>query len=184
MQNSVVDMHIALLRAVNVGGSVVPMAQLRAVAQGLGFGQVRSLLNSGNLVLSSAALPAEVERLLEDALARQMGVATAIMARTALEWSAAIAANPFPIEAAEDPSHLLVVFLKASVYPPAVEHLQASIRGPELVRAQERQLYITYPAGIGTSKLTMSVIERAVGTRGTGRNWNTLLKLQALADCT
>jgi len=176
-----VNVHIALLRAVNVGGSVVSMARLRAVAEGLGFGQVRTLLNSGNLVLSSAAQPPEVERLLEDALARQMGVATAVIARTALEWSEAIAANPFHTEAAEDPSHLLVVFLKDPIDPSVVEHLQASIRGPELVRAQERQLYITYPTGIGTSKLTMSVIERAIGTRGTGRNWNTLLKLQALA---
>jgi len=61
-----------------------------------------------------------------------------------------------------------------------VTALKAAIRGPELVRAQGKQLYLIYPAGIGRSKLTAALIEKHLGTRGTGRNWNTVLKLAAL----
>jgi uncharacterized protein (DUF1697 family) len=60
-----------------------------------------------------------------------------------------------------------------------VEELQAAIRGPEMVRSVGRQLYVAYPEGIGRSRLTGSLIERRLGTRGTGRNWNTVVKLAA-----
>jgi uncharacterized protein (DUF1697 family) len=98
------------------------------------------------------------------------------------EWQdELIAANPFPVEARSDPSHLVAMCLKTGPDVAAVKALQAAIKGPELVRAGRRHIYITYPAGIGRSRLTATVIEKALGTAGTARNWNTVLKLAMLA---
>ena len=63
-----------------------------------------------------------------------------------------------------------------------MQALQAAIQGPERIRADGKHLYVVYPAGIGRSKLTNSLIEKKLGTRSTGRNWNTVLKLSALAS--
>jgi len=73
-----------------------------------------------------------------------------------------------------------VLCLKKAPLPADVRSLQASIRGPEVVRANGRQAYIVYPGGIGRSKLTMARIESELGTRGTARNWNTILKLATM----
>jgi len=75
-----------------------------------------------------------------------------------------------------------VVVLKAAPTPAQVRALQAAIRGREVVRAHRRELYAVHPDGIGTSKLTLPLIEKHLGTRGTGRNWNTVLKMAALAQ--
>ena len=94
----------------------------------------------------------------------------------------AIADNPFPREAERDPGHLLAYFLKGTAQAEHVEALQAAIKGREIVRGEGRQAYIFYPDGIGRSKLTVALIEKKLGTRATGRNWNTVLKLGALAS--
>ncbi len=75
----------------------------------------------------------------------------------------------------------MVVFLKSAPEEASLAQLQMAVSGPEVIRAEGRHLYVTYPAGQGTSKLTNTVIERKLGTRGTARNWNTVLKLEALA---
>ena len=93
---------------------------------------------------------------------------------------AVVADNPFPNEAKNDPGHLLVVVLKDAPDRAAVAALQKAIKGREVVKAKGRQAYIVYPDGVGHSKLTMTLIEKTLGTRGTGRNWNTVLKLRAL----
>jgi uncharacterized protein (DUF1697 family) len=175
--------HIALLRGVNVGGKAkVAMADLRAMLADLGFGDPRSLLQSGNLVFRSDKLTgAGLERLLEAETEKHLGLNTDFFVRTPEEWEAVIANNPFPEEAERDPSHLVVMFLNKEPEAKDVEALQAAITGREIVRAAGRQAYITYPDGIGDSKLTITVIEKKLGSRGTGRNWNTVLKLRALA---
>ena len=174
-------LHVALLRAVNVGGrGGLAMADLRAVAEGLGYGDVRTLLQSGNLVFAATGKAAMLERALEAALGKQCGVATDIMVRSASDWAAIINSNPFPAEAKSDPGHLVVMALKDKVTAKAVAALQHTVKGRELIRHAGRELYITYPDGIGRSKLTGSVIEKALGTRGTGRNWNTVTKLAAM----
>ncbi|MHB8618730.1 MAG: DUF1697 domain-containing protein [Chloroflexota bacterium] len=177
------SVHIALLRAVNLGGrGKVSMADLRRVLSDLGFAGARSLLNSGNLVFSSDGRPsAEIELLLERAAAEQLGLRTDFFVRTADDWSRVIARNPFPDEAAHDPAHLLVIFLKGVPDASAVHALQSAANGPEVVRADGEHLYVTHPAGIGRSRLTAALIETRLAVRGTGRNWNTILKLKDLA---
>ena len=92
-----------------------------------------------------------------------------------------IAANPFPAEARSAPARLLVMFLQDRVAAKDVGALQQASRGPEIIRHKGRELYIVYPDGIGRSKLTGSLIEKKLGMRGTGRNWNTVTKLANLA---
>ncbi len=176
--------YVALLRAVNVGGrSQVAMSDLRNVLTDVGFEDVRSLLQSGNVVFKTdAGTGAKLEAKLEAETQRRLGLKTAVFIRTAEEMDAVIANNPFPREAKRDPSHLLVVFLKDVPTANAVKALRAAITGPELVQAKGMHAYIVYPAGIGRSRLTNAVIEAKLGTQGTARNWNTVVKLAALAS--
>jgi uncharacterized protein (DUF1697 family) len=178
-----VTTFLALFRAVNVGGrSMVSSSALCGLAVSAGFEAARTALQSGNLVFSAPpAKAAAIEGALESAAAKQLHLQTDVIVRTAEEWRRIIEANPFPAEADRDPSHLLVMPLKRAAKPDDVRALQAAIKGREMVRAVGAQFYLVYPDGIGRSKLTAAVIEKAIGTRGTARNWNTVLKLQALA---
>jgi uncharacterized protein (DUF1697 family) len=175
--------QIALLRAVNLAGhGAVAMSSLRAFLADLGFTHARTLLQSGNVLFeSNAGDGTGLEQRLESEAANRLGLRTTFFVRTVAEWVALIAANPFQEEAVRDPGHLVAMCLKTPPTLAAVTALQAAIKGPELVRAGNRHVYITYPAGIGKSRLTTAVIERALGGPGTGRNWNTVLKLAALA---
>ena len=100
-----------------------------------------------------------------------------------MRWSRwrTFARNPFPNEAKSEPSLLHVMFLKSPPQAAVVAVLSAAVTGPEVIRAGARHLYITYPDGAGRSKLTGTLIEKKLGTSGTARNWNTVLKLEALA---
>jgi uncharacterized protein (DUF1697 family) len=175
--------QIALLRAINVGGhAAVAMADLRDLLTRLGLLEPQSLLQSGNLVFRSGpGTGAALERLLETEAEKRLRLRTDFFVRTAPEWKAVVARNPFGREAERDPGHLLVMFLKELPDAGRVKAVQAAIKGPEVVRAEGRQLYIVYPEGIGRSRLTGTLIEKKLGGRGTARNWNTVLKLAALA---
>jgi len=173
--------YVALLRAVNVGGKILAMSALRDFASGLGLDDAKTLLQSGNLIFTvSGKSPTACEALLESKAPKQLGMAVECLVRSGPELAAIIAENPFPKEAKQDPAHLLVVFLKDEPSAAAVATLAAAIKGRETIKAVGRQLYVVYPDGIGRSKLTISVIEKNLETRGTGRNWNTALKLAAL----
>ncbi|HVN74854.1 MAG TPA: DUF1697 domain-containing protein [Thermoanaerobaculaceae bacterium] len=175
--------YIALLRAVNVAGhGKVGMADLRALFTRLGFEGARSLLQSGNLIFGAAgAAPAELESRLEAAAEARLGLRTDFLVRSAGEWDEVVAANPFPAEAKRDPGRLVVLALKDAPPPARFAALQAAVVGREIVRGAGRHAYVTYPDGQGRSRLTLALIERTLGTRGTARNWNTVLKLAALA---
>ena len=176
--------HVALLRAVNVAGhNRVAMSDLLGLLAALGFTGGRSLLQSGNLVFrSDGRTGAELEQLLGAETERRLSLRTDYLVRSAEEWATIVARNPFRDEAERDPSHLVVMFLKDAPGEDAVEALQGAIQGPDVVRADGRQVYIVYPAGIGRSKLTNSLLEEKLGARGTGRNWNTVLKLADVAQ--
>jgi len=175
--------HIALLRAINLGAyNKVAMGDLRDLLTSLGMRDPVSLLQSGNLVFRTTTQPTiRLERLLEKAAATRLQLETNFFVRTGKEWKAIIAGNPFPDEAKRDPGHLLVVCLKDPPNRAAIAALQDAIVGREVVRAKGREAYIVYPDGVGRSRLTMALIEKKLGTRGTARNWNTVVKLGALA---
>ena len=175
-------LHIALLRSVNLAGrNQIAMSDLKDMLTSVGLAHARTLLQSGNLLFHrEGRTRAELERLLERATEQQFELRTDYFVRTANEWQTVVARNPFPAEAKADPSHLVVTFLKQPPPKKQVEALQAAVNGPEIVRAGDEHVYIVYPAGIGHSKLTTALIEKTLGSRATGRNWNTVLKLQAL----
>lgn len=177
--------YIALLRGVNVGGKrKVSMAELQAAFVGMGLAHARTLLNSGNVVFHSdrKITPTALETLLETEAARRLGLQTDFHVRTADEWRAVIAANPLPDLAARSPGHLILSCLKTVPSVDAVAALHAAHPGPEAIHADGCHLYIDYSAhGIGNSKLTAALMDGKLRTRGTGRNWNTVLKLATLA---
>jgi|CZKI01.1.fsa_nt_gi uncharacterized protein (DUF1697 family) len=174
--------NVALLRGINMGGhKKVSMSDLRALLAQLGFADAQSLLQSGNLVFRGDSRPGDLEHMLETEAERRLGLRTDVFVRTSEECREVVARNPFRAAAEKDPSHLVVMFLKKAPDAESVRALQAAITGPEIVRSRGRQAYIVYPANIGDSRLTVSVIDRVLGTRATGRNWNTVLKISALA---
>lgn len=175
--------HIGLLRAVNLGPhNRVAMKELCALLAKLGMHEPRSLLQSGNVVFGSVVKStAQLESVLETAVAKRLGVETDFFVRTAKEWQAIIAGNPFPKQAKDGPGYLILMCLKDAPDAAAVTALQQAITGREVVRAGSRHAYFVYPDGIGRSKLTIKLIEKKLGSSGTARNWNTVLKLGALA---
>lgn len=174
--------HLALLRGVNVGGhKMVSMANLVAFAKALGLAEPRTLLQSGNLVFKSPRSSAQLERVLETEAPEHLGFPTEFFLRTAAEWRTIIGNNPKSADAKRDPGHFLMVLLKHAPTPKDVRALEAAITGRERLRVKGREAYIVYPDGVGKSRLTTALIDAKLRTRGTGRNWNTVLKLDALA---
>ena len=160
--------QIALLRAINVGGIKVSMADLRTLLADLRFQDAQTLLNSGNAVFRSKnKTGAALEKFLETAFAKRTDSQTDFFARSAEEWKSIIARNPFTEEAKRDPGHLLVVVLKRAPTNQEVEALRAAVTGPEIFQADGKQAYVYYSAGVGTSKLTTKLIEKKLGTPNT-----------------
>lgn len=168
--------HIALLRAVNVGGRKVLKDDLLGLAHDLGFERAKTLLASGNLVLWGEG-GQDLEARLEQGLAKRMGLRTDFMVRTPAELQAVIAANPFREQATRRPNHLLVSFLKTPIDSDTVEVLRAAIKGREEIHAVGRTLYIDFKDGIGESTLDRDWKKTKREPLGTMRNWNTVLKL-------
>jgi uncharacterized protein (DUF1697 family) len=175
--------YVLLLRAVNVAGrNTVRMAVLKELLEQLGFKEIQTLLQSGNAVFRGPRQSsATIERKIESDMQESLGLTVDSLVRTAAECQAILKRNPFSREAKTDPGHLVVLFLKSAVEADQVCALQEAIAGRECVKGDGRELFVTYPDGIGRSKLTNTLIERILGVRVTGRNWNTMQKLAGLA---
>jgi uncharacterized protein (DUF1697 family) len=175
---------VALLRAVNLGShNKVAMADLRKLADGCGFSNARTLLQSGNLVFECSTRDAgALETQLERALAKKLGVETPVIVRSAAAWRDIVKANPFPAEAKKDPGHLLLMALKDAPARERVADLEKAIPGRERLKAVGRELYLVYPDGVGQSRFSGAIIDRKIGVAGTARNWNTTLKLLQLLE--
>jgi uncharacterized protein (DUF1697 family) len=174
--------HIALLRGVNAAGNrLVTADELTALLNDLGHADARTGPKVGDLVFASGEQTgAELQTQIETALMDRFALRTDVYVRTADAWRAMVAANPFPEFAAQDPGWLMVLFCKDTPDKKAMGALRAAIRGTEQARAESRQIYATYPDGIGGSKLTNSLVEKTLGARITGRNWTTVLALEAM----
>jgi uncharacterized protein (DUF1697 family) len=178
-----VSSYVALLRAVNLPGhNKVGMADLRELVALLGFADGQSLLQSGNLIFKAGGASEQIERQLEEATRKRLGVHTDFFVRSSAEWKKVVNGNPFPREAEDDPGHLVLMCLKSAPSREQVTSLQRAIKGRETIQVKGHDGYIVYPDGIGRSKLTTALIEKYLGTRGTGRNWNTVLKLAAMVS--
>jgi uncharacterized protein (DUF1697 family) len=164
--------YIALLRAVNVGGTgKLPMADLRAMCEAAGFSGVRTYIASGNVVLRSARTAEQVKATLEAALARYAGKPVGVLVRTAAEMKAVLASNPFPDAA---PNRTVALFLDHA--PPAGALDAVSHRNGEQIALGKREIYVHYGEGMADSKLRIPAAKA-----GTARNLNTVAKLAAMA---
>jgi uncharacterized protein (DUF1697 family) len=173
--------YVALLRAINLAGqNRVAMSALRDFAEALHLEEPRTLLQSGNLVFRSRSRADALERQLEAEVQAHLGVDVDFFVRSASEWESIVARNPFRSEAKRDPGHLVAVLLKDAPDAKRAKALQSAIVGREIVRVDGRQAYIVFPDGMGRSRLTSTLIEKTLGTRGTARNWNTVVKLGLL----
>lgn len=168
-----------LLRAVNVGGRKLLMADLTRIATAAAFDAPATLLASGNLLFGTTLSGEAAGAKLEAAILADQGLATDVMVRDLAELRAVIAANPFPRQAAEEPSRLMAMFLSGEPEDD-VGVLASACQFGEEIRLGPGCLYIYFPSGAGTSKLTNVLIERRLKVRGTARNWNTVTKLEAL----
>lgn len=163
--------HIALLRAVNVGGTgTLKTAELRALAEEVGFERVETYIQSGNLLFDSAAAPEAAKARLEAALATRMGKPVGALIRSPAELDAILAANPFP----EAPPNRVLVTLLDEPADAAIERQPTP--GGEQVRVICREVYVHFPDGQGASKLKLPT-----DRLGTARNLNTLRKLAEMA---
>ena len=148
--------------------------------EALGFTGVKTVLQSGNAVFGAAARSsAALEAQIEQALEARLGLRADVHVRSAAEWREVVDRNPFAAEAKADPSRLLVTFFKTALGAGGVKGLRAAITGREVLHADGRHLYMVFPDGMGNSKAA-PLVDRKLGLRGTGRNWNTVLKLHAL----
>ncbi len=168
---------VALLRGVNVGkGKRVPMAELKAMLEGLGYTDVITLLNSGNAVFTSAARsPRKHEASIATALQVTMGVTTPVIVKSAADWSAILSASPInPPEA--DHSKYLVAFAAEEEALLDLEPLQDLAQAPEWFIVTKVAAFLHCPTGVLQSRVGEALLGK-VGKRVTTRNWTTVLKL-------
>ena len=159
------------------------MSALKEMFDAMGFAGARTVLQSGSIIFAAPAhKPAALEAMLERETERRFKVRPDYFVRTVDEWREALAANPFLGEAKSDPARLHVLALKAQPSVQQLRDLEAAIKGRETVALGKRHAYAYFPGGAGNSKLTPRLIETKLGTRATGRNWNTSQKLLAPAE--
>jgi uncharacterized protein (DUF1697 family) len=173
--------HIALLRGINLGArNRVSMPDLRELLGKLGYEGVRTLLQSGNVVVTSSKKPGGVARELEAAVAKEFGVESKVIVRTRAELAYVVKRNPFE-KVAKDPKLFQVSFLSAEPKAAVIKELLAADVAPEQVACSGREVYAWHPDGIQRSPLAKLLTDKRLGVTATARNWNTVTKLLELA---
>lgn len=168
-----------LLRGVNVGrGNRIAMSDFASVVAAAGASDVRTLLNSGNAVCTTSLTPQRLAEAVRERLVSQLGLDVPVVTRTAAEIDAVVALAPMT-GIADDPSRLLVVFLDREPAPAAVATLEAAVTGDEVWEVHGRELHLWLPAGVADSAVNKLLMKNVLGVTWTGRNWATVLKIQA-----
>ncbi|WP_370188703.1 DUF1697 domain-containing protein [Aeromicrobium sp.] len=171
-------MRVHLLRAVNVGGATLPMAELRELATDLGATDVRTHIASGNLLCTPPSEPAVFDRALEQAIEARFGFFREVVSRSPEELRAALADHPFAVV---EPKLSHVYFLIDEPTPDAVRAFEAEDWRGDDVRVLGRDLHVRYRDGVAGSRITPARVRRLLGHHGTGRNLTTVQKLIDLA---
>lgn len=175
-------LRVALLRGVNVGGNrKVSMAELKAMFEAIGFTEVKTLLQSGNVVFRAGGeSEADLEARLEAETEKRLGLKTSYLVRDAKAWRALIDANPFAKEAEAEPSRTLVTVGRTAMPAEALDAVRVVLLPHERLEAVGREVYAHFGEGMGQSKAAEVLNRQAVKAIATGRNWNTVLKIAAL----
>lgn len=173
--------YVALLRGVNLGSyNKVPMAELRQSLGEGGLDDVRTYIQSGNVVFRSTAGAVQLETTIENVIAQRFGLDVRVLVRTDAELVAVLAGNPFAA-AQPDQTKLHVVFLSEAPDPARVAALEATHDGAEAFAVSGRDVYLLTPDGLGRASLTHASFEKAFGLAATARNWRTVNRLAEMA---
>ncbi len=174
---------ISMLRGVNVGGhNKIKMDALRALYESLKFTGCQTHIQSGNVIFKTTERNlSKLTSQIQTAIERSFGFRPDVILRTADELRDVIARNPFAKRRGIEPGKLLVTFLASDPAPEARDNLLKLKPDPEELHIDGRELYIYFPDGMGRSKL-WPLIERTLKVSGTGRNWNSVIKMLAIAD--
>ena len=171
------ERQVALIRGINVGRAKrIAMADLRALAEGLGYTEVTTLLNSGNLIYTAPRRQKDPAAKLQQAMTAELGVTARVIVLSASEVDAIIAGNPLTAQA-DDPSRLLVSVLADARDAERARTLRAT--SPEAIAVGPRAVYLWCAHGILESKAP-EALAKLLGNAHTARNWATMLKIQAL----
>ncbi len=175
---------ICVLRAVNVGGRKVVMSELKAMAEAMGFRDVQTLLASGNLVLDAGGMTSgKLELALETEFQNRFGFHAEFICRTAAEWRTLMDGCPFPADAVARGSRLLCLISQGAPAADVVDVLESLATGGERAARTGDDVWIAFTDdGMARSKLATAKAMKAFGVPTTGRNWNTIEKLAALAQ--
>lgn len=171
---------VALLRGIGPGTNQIAMDHLRALCVDLGWQDVRTYIQSGNVVFRSSKALAALEAELEVALAQRFGLRLPVIARSAVQWDAYVRHNPMAEAAAADASRVLLALSKAPPRADVVERLRAMARNGERIEQAGDAIWIHYVSGVGRSKLSPGTLDRAFGSPVTTRNWRTVMNLHSM----
>ncbi|QSF45501.1 DUF1697 domain-containing protein [Paenibacillus tianjinensis] len=173
---------IALLRGINVGGhKIIKMQDLKAMFESLGCGNVRTYIQSGNIVFESGESSGEgLVPIIEKRIRETFGFEVPVILRTMEELESAIQANPFQLEAQEDYKRLYVSFLDQAPAAGSLEKLVPYGDGADKLRVVGKELYILYEVSVSQSPLFKVSLDKLLGVQLTARNWNTVNKLAEL----
>lgn len=170
---------IAFLRGINVGGNVLKMDRLRSLCAGLGAKDVRTYVQSGNVVFKASGSPQQWTRRLEEKLDGESRLPISVIIRMAEEMKTIRAKNPFFKEPNIEVARLGVAFLQQSPAPKGIAALRRMDLGSERFHLADREIYLHCPEGFGNAKLYS--LDKILGQKTTVRNWNTILKLCEMA---
>ena len=175
--------RIALLRSMVIGKRRVSGADVRALAEAVGGTDARSVIATGNVVFRSRKAPATLEREMEAACAAAFGQPTEIVVKTADEWRALLAANPFSKQAGTAPARVLVWAMREALPDAGLDQLRRRASPDEtVVRTACGDIYMWFGGDIDASKLPAGFGLKSLGAVGTNRNWNTVMKITAVLD--
>jgi uncharacterized protein (DUF1697 family) len=175
--------QVIMLRGINLGPNRrVPMAELRALFGEAGYADVRTYVQSGNVVVDSAATPADLEREAAALISERFGFEVPVVVRTKRELAAVVKLNPLG-DVADNPKRYQVSFLTAKPAAAVVKSLQAAAVGEERVVAYGREIYAWHPDGVARSKLWNALAGKGLGpgVTATARNWTTVATLLEMA---
>jgi len=172
--------YIALLRGVNVGGNTLKMDRLREMCGELGFENVRTYLQSGNVLFEAGESPSKVLQMLEKKLVGQTRLPISVIVRTSADLGSVIARNPFLKDKAIDIAKLHVTFLQGAATNEAAMKLSAIPAARDAFFVAGKEIYLHCPDGYGNTKLSNNVIQKVLGVTATTRNWNTVNHLYGI----
>jgi uncharacterized protein (DUF1697 family) len=176
------ERQVALLRGINVGKNArVSMAELRELLAGAGYGEIKTHLQSGNVVLAAEATGADLEQELERLLHDQLKSPIRVVVRNRQELAAVVNADPLA-DVADTPKLKQVSFLGAELDPAIAKELQAKAKdlAPERLVVGGREIYTWHPDGIQSSPVAKLLTDKRLATTVTDRNRNTVTKLLEL----